>query len=194
MKPMPADANLPDLSPADDDDTGLVAIDHADLRWQALNLPDLILKAAQATLAHQGYDADGLEISVLACDDARIAELNGQFRAKSVPTNVLSWPAWDLSADDDGGTPDGPEIGTVDDPEALGNIAIAYDTCAREAAEQGKSMGDHTLHLVVHSLLHLLGYDHIRDKDAALMEDIEVQILASLGVSDPYEAGAEAPQ
>jgi len=68
----------------------------------------------------------------------------------------------------------------------LGDIAIAYDTCAQEAAAAGRSLDDHTTHLVVHATLHLLGYDHVRDQDATLMEACEVQILGKLGIPDPY--------
>ena len=68
----------------------------------------------------------------------------------------------------------------------MGDIAIAYDTCAREAAEQNKQMADHVTHLIVHGTLHLLGYDHIGDKDAAVMEALEVKLLGILGVPDPY--------
>ncbi len=69
---------------------------------------------------------------------------------------------------------------------ALGDIAISYDTCAREAAEAGKTLADHTTHLIVHGLLHLLGYDHTCDRDATLMEETEVKILGTLGIDDPY--------
>lgn len=71
-------------------------------------------------------------------------------------------------------------------PEELGDIALAYQTCAREAQEGGKSLADHTRHLVVHGLMHCLGFDHETDADAALMEGLETRILARLGVADPY--------
>jgi probable rRNA maturation factor len=174
-------------------DTALVEAVCEDDRWNADSLTTLAERAARATLAHLGLSPDLFEIALLACDDARISALNAEFRAKPSPTNVLSWPAWDLSAEDDGGTPDMPEEGTSDDPESLGDIALAYDTCTREAREQGKSFEAHVTHLIVHSVLHLLGYDHIRDKDAALMEETELQILAQLGVANPYEDGAEMP-
>jgi probable rRNA maturation factor len=76
--------------------------------------------------------------------------------------------------------------GQADETEELGDIAISYETCAREAAEQGKSLDDHVTHLIVHAILHLLGYDHIDDSDAALMEGTEIRVLAKLGVSNPY--------
>jgi probable rRNA maturation factor len=174
-------------------DTALVDLVCEDDRWNADSLSALAERAASATLAHLGLSSDEFEIALLACDDARIAALNAEFRAKPSPTNVLSWPAWDLSAEDDGGTPDLPEAGTPDNPESLGDIALAYDTCTREAREQSKTFEAHVTHLIAHSVLHLLGYDHIRDKDAALMEETEVQILAQLGVENPYETGAEMP-
>ena len=108
----------------------------------------------------------------MGCDDARIAELNGDFRDKPQPTNVLSWPSEERGAAQPGAAP---ALPTGPDPE-LGDIAIAYETCAREAAEQGKPMADHVTHLIVHAVLHLLGYDHIRDADATLMEATEVEI------------------
>ncbi len=174
-------------------DTALVDVVCEDDRWNADSLTALAERAAHATLAHLALSPDLFEIALLACDDTRIAALNSEFRAKPSPTNVLSWPAWDLSAEDDGGTPDMPEEGMPDDPESLGDVALAYDTCTREAREQGKSFEAHVTHLIVHSVLHLLGYDHIRDKDAALMEETERQILAQLGVANPYEDGAEMP-
>lgn len=154
-----------------------------DARWQGSQA--LMTRAVRAVLDHCGLDADLCEISLLACDDARIAELNAEFREKPVPTNVLSWPAEDLAAEVPGEIPDQPEADFTGEI-ALGDVAIAYETCAREAAETGKSMHDHVTHLVVHGMLHLLGYDHIRDPDATLMEGVEVEILGKLGIDDPY--------
>lgn len=157
-----------------------------DPRWEAFGLPSLALRSVQATLRHLGLPEVGLTVSVLGCDDARIATLNEEFRGKAKPTNVLSWPAWDLAADTDGAAPEAPEVGSAEDPESLGDIAISYDTCAREAEAAGKPLADHVSHLVIHGLLHCLGYDHVRDKDAERMEALEVQVLASLGLPDPY--------
>ncbi|MBS0124573.1 rRNA maturation RNase YbeY [Thetidibacter halocola] len=157
-----------------------------DERWQAADLAGLADRAADAALRHLGLDSAGYEIALLGCDDARIAVLNADFRDKPQPTNVLSWPDEDLSAEDPGDTPLPPEPGDPDDPQPLGDIAIAWDTCAREAADQGKPMGDHVTHLLVHGVLHLLGYDHIQDADASLMEGLEVEILGNLGLRDPY--------
>ncbi|WP_299743442.1 rRNA maturation RNase YbeY [uncultured Tateyamaria sp.] len=154
-----------------------------DSRWQDVGLEALADTAIAETLSALGLGQ--VELSVLACDDARISDLNRDFRDKAVPTNVLSWPEEDLSPDMDGAAPAVPQP----DPSgsiSLGDIAIAYDTCAREAAEQSKPLAAHVTHLLVHGVLHLLGYDHIRDHDATRMEALEAEILGKLGVPDPY--------
>ncbi len=165
----------------------LVDIIIEDERWQDL-LPALAETAAQAVLSDQGLDPAAFEVSLLGCDDARIAVLNAEFRGKPAPTNVLSWPAQDLAPEAEGARPDLPEPFLPDERESLGDIAIAWETCTREAEEQGKSLHDHVLHLIVHGVLHLLGYDHIREGDAALMEGTEVRVLDRMGISDPYES------
>ena len=158
-----------------------------DARWDQAGLEALAVTACAATMAHLGYGTDW-EVGLLACDDARIAVLNGEFRAKGQPTNVLSWPAEDRAAAAPGQSPAKAQPDVPAEPLELGDIAIAFDTCQREAAEQGKEFATHVTHLLVHATLHLLGYDHIDDKDAALMEGLEVEILGNLGISDPYEA------
>ena len=157
-----------------------------DARWEAFGLGPLAERAARAALAVVGLPVEGFAISLLGCDDARIAVLNADFRGKPQPTNVLSWPSEERGAEFAGEAPEPPEPGEADDPDPLGDIAIAWETCAREAGEQDKPMVDHVTHLIVHGMLHLLGYDHVEEEDAALMEGLEVRILASLGVSDPY--------
>ena len=157
-----------------------------DDRWEAFGLDALADRATRAALAELGLAPDGFTLCLMGCDDARILELNGDFRGKAKPTNVLSWPSDERGASGEGAPPEPPEPGDEDDPESLGDIAISYDTCAREAAEAGKPLADHVTHLVVHGVLHLLGYDHIREGDAALMEGTEVRILARLGLCDPY--------
>ncbi len=155
-----------------------------DPRWEEAGLARLAERACAATLTHLGLGP--AEIALLACDDARIAELNGAFRAKGQPTNVLSWPSDERAAETAGGQPAAPEPDFPGEPLELGDIAIAYETCTREAQEQGKEFPTHVTHLLVHGTLHLLGYDHIHDKDAALMEGLEVEILGKMGISDPY--------
>ncbi len=151
-----------------------------DPRWQEIDLAALAERAEQAAFARLSLDLDSHEVVVMGCDDVRIKALNTDFRDKPRATNVLSWPYEDLSAETPGGSPLAPEA------EELGDIAIAFETCEREAQEQGKPMVDHVTHLLVHGVLHLLGYDHIRDEDATLMEQIEVEILGKLGLPDPY--------
>jgi len=158
-----------------------------DARWAEAGLDRLAGTACRETLAHLGFDPDAHEISLLACDDMRIAGLNASFRGKSAPTNVLSWPTEDLAAEADGDAPLPPEPEIEGAPVELGDIAIAWETCLREAREQGKPFNDHVTHLMVHGCLHLLGYDHVRSRDAAFMEGIEVEILAKLGLTDPYD-------
>ena len=158
-----------------------VELNIEDDRWKAADLAGLTERAFDATLGHLGYDPALWEVSVLGCDDARIAELNATFRSKTSATNVLSWPAEDRSPQVAGTHPAPPE----GDGE-LGDIAIAYETCAREARDQNRELGNHILHLQVHGLLHLLGYDHERDLDATLMESLEIEILRDLGVPNPY--------
>lgn len=153
-----------------------------DRRWLSLDLEALAEAAATATFAQLGLSGSGFEVSLLACNDARIADLNADFRGKPTPTNVLSWPSDERAAHVDGGQPLAP---LPRDPE-LGDIAIAYDTCAAEAEAVGKTLSDHATHLIVHGILHLLGYDHDRDQDATLMEGLEKQILGNMGLADPY--------
>ena len=157
-----------------------------DPRWDAAGLEALAERAALATLSALDLDPEGFEIVVMGADDARIAALNADFRGKPQPTNVLSWPSEERAAEDEGGDPDRPEPGDADDPESLGDIALAWETCEAEAQAASKPMRDHVTHLVVHGVLHLLGYDHVRDGDATLMEGLEVRILAELGLPDPY--------
>ena len=162
--------------------TATVEITHEDTRWSK-EFDHLVSRAASAALIGVGLDASSYEISVLACDDVRIAQLNEDFRQKGTPTNVLSWPSDERAAEIDGDLPDIPQLPM--DAE-LGDIAISYDTCAREAAEAGRSFEHHVTHLIVHGTLHLLGFDHIRDADAELMERLEIEILGKLDIQDPY--------
>lgn len=175
-RPDPAAADAPALTDAVVEDP----------RWEGADLPALAERAARATLARLGLPAEGFEIVVLGADDARIAALNAGFRGKPQPTNVLSWPSEDRGAAEEGAAPALPDPGDIDDPEPLGDIALAWDTCVAEAAGAGKPLADHVTHLLVHGVLHLLGYDHQREGDALRMERLETEILADLGVSDPY--------
>ena len=152
--------------------------------WDGAALGAVARRAIGAALAYLDLPVAGVEIAVLGCDDARIAALNARFREKAVPTNVLSWPSRSLPRRADGAPPPLPAA-----PAALGDIAIAHETCAREAAAKGIALGDHAAHLLVHGVLHLLGHDHDRPGDAALMEGREAEILARLSLPDPYRDG-----
>jgi probable rRNA maturation factor len=154
-----------------------------DSRWAEAGLEPIAMRAADAALAHVGLDPADWEIALLACDDDRIAALNADFRGKPRPTNVLSWPSDERAPETPGAPPAPPDPG--EGPE-LGDIAIAWETCVYEATEAGVPFEHHVTHLLVHGTLHLLGYDHVRDADAELMERIEVEVLASLGIPNPY--------
>jgi probable rRNA maturation factor len=149
--------------------------------------------AAGAGLAMRaaGLPATGWSVSLLATDDARIAALNHAFRGKTEPTNVLSWPASNLTAETPGARPapppKRPKHLRPGETQELGDIAVARETVAREAQERGISVRDHLTHLIMHGVLHLLGYDHGFDADAALMEGLERKALAEAGLHDPYE-------
>jgi probable rRNA maturation factor len=136
--------------------------------------------ALGAAAASVDLPADRLEVSILLTDDAQVQELNAEYRQQDKPTNVLSFAALD---EDSPIPPDGPIL--------LGDVIVAYQTTEREAAEEGKKFEDHLSHLVVHGVLHLLGYDHLMDDEAEEMESLERSILAALGVPDPYKDAPE---
>lgn len=144
--------------------------------WQSEPDAEAVVQRAILTAsATTDADVDNAEVAVMLADDATIRTLNKDFRGLDKPTNVLSFPA--------------PEIGGSDKddaPRALGDIAIAYETLRREADEEAKPFLHHLSHLAVHGFLHLIGYDHETDDEAEEMEALEVEILAQLGIPDPY--------
>ena len=120
-----------------------------------------------------------LSVSVLFTTDAQVHELNREWRQRDKPTNVLSFPMLERG-DLLGLAPEGP-------PQMLGDIALAYETCAREAQEKGVPLDHHAAHLVIHGLLHLAGHDHVHsDEEAEAMEALETSALAKMGIRDPY--------
>lgn len=143
--------------------------------WSTVgDVRELASKAIAASARHLGRPfRPGAEVSVLLTDDATVRALNKSWRRQDKATNVLSFPAVN---------PD-----RIAEAPMLGDIAIAYQTVAREAAAEGKTVSDHTTHLVVHGFLHLLGFDHLNDNDAEKMEAEERLILAALGIADPYD-------
>ena len=153
-----------------------ISIEVEDEAWAALgSLDTLVRSAVTAALAGAGVEEGDCEVAVLFTDDASIAEINAEWRGKDKPTNVLSFPS-----PADMPVPEG-------EPRPLGDIVLAHGVIAREAEEQGKTLHDHTAHLIVHGVLHLLGHDHETDMEAEDMERLETSILKGLGISDPYE-------
>jgi probable rRNA maturation factor len=152
----------------------IAAIDIADDAWAGVaDLERLAERAIAAALKHVEADTN-VEISVLFASDAEAARLNEEWRGKDYAPNILSFPA-----PEEQNMPEG-------EPKPLGDLILAAGTVAREAEEQGKPLTSHLTHLIVHGTLHLLGFDHIEERDAQAMETAEIAILAGLGVPDPY--------
>lgn len=158
--------------------------------WPQNDWEDLATKAVKAGLdrtphAELANLSANVEVSVRLTSDAEVQTLNRQYRHKDKPTNVLSFPMVqpDLL----------PSLANSDDGEILlGDIALAYETCAREATERGVTLEAHAAHLIVHGTLHLLGHDHMNDGEAEAMEAIERDAMAALGLHDPYPIEADA--
>ncbi|MEM9262750.1 MAG: rRNA maturation RNase YbeY [Pseudomonadota bacterium] len=140
-----------------------------DPTWSAVvdDIDELLSTVFLATIAAEPKTNGSF--SVLLADDSRVSALNAEFRGKPSPTNVLSFPSG-FSA-----------------PNFIGDLALARETCEREANEQGKQVTDHVAHLLVHGLLHLIGYDHLSEDEALAMEQLEIRILDQLGIANPYE-------
>ncbi len=168
----------------DPDPAGAIEIDLAEASplWRQ-SLPEaepIALAAARAALAGCGRRLDGSgELSLVLGDDALVRRLNCAWRGQDKPTNVLSF-----GAGEDGPHPPGA-------PLLLGDVVLAFETVAAEAKAQAKPLADHLAHLVVHGVLHLMGFDHEAAAEAARMEALETRILAGLGIADPYRV-AEA--
>lgn len=134
---------------------------------------DLCREAAGA--AYRAATAgEAAELSLLLTDDHVVRGLNRDYRGKDRPTNVLSFPHTPVAG---GGSPEA---------VLLGDVVVAFETTAAEAVAEGKALADHLRHLVVHGVLHLVGYDHETETDARRMEGLEVAVLAGLGIDDPY--------
>ena len=148
--------------------------------WPAEDWADLAERVAEAAaLVAPELGNERLVASILFTNDAEVHTLNREWRARDKPTNVLSFPMM-ARADLLALAPDGP-------PEMLGDIALAHETCAREAADKGVPLEAHAAHLILHGRLHLAGHDHeISDADAEAMEALEVKALAQMGLADPY--------
>jgi len=144
--------------------------------WQAEPEAEAVIHRAIIAAAEMAdADTGEAELAVMLTDDGGIRTLNSNWRGIDKPTNVLSFPALQ-------------PVGEVPDdmPRMLGDIAIAYETTRREADQEDKPFDHHLSHLAVHGFLHLIGYDHEKDDDAEAMETLEREILAQLGIPDPY--------
>jgi probable rRNA maturation factor len=144
--------------------------------WSGFDRPEQAIEAAAAALAShaQGARARGTEAGVVLADDAMVRQLNASYRGKDAATNVLSFPF------------QAPPGGVPDEAPYLGDVVLAAETIVQEAAERSIAPTAHLQHLVVHGLLHLLGFDHDTDADAEAMEHLETEILATLGIANPY--------
>ena len=153
----------------------IVSVDVEDAGWEAIPALEQLTRDALAAAALAARaDVAASEVNVLFTGDASIAEINREWRGKDGATNVLSFPA------DDFPVPAG-------EAKPLGDIVLALGVIASEAAEQEKPLPHHATHLIVHGFLHLLGYDHADDAEAAAMERLETDILKGLGIPGPYE-------
>lgn len=148
-----------------------VSITVEDLGWQSIaGIEALVARAIAAVVG-----TDQRSIDVLLAGDGEVRELNREWRGKDSATNVLSFPS-------------APQPVPEGEVAHLGDLVLAWGTVALEAGQQGKPVADHVTHLVVHGTLHLLGFDHEDDAEADVMEAKETEILAGLGLADPYAA------
>lgn len=155
-----------------------------DIDWQKLAERTVAAALSQTPHAALASAPLSLSISIALSDDTEVQQLNAQYRAKDKPTNVLSFPMiqHDLLA----------SLANTDDGEALlGDIILAQGTCRNEAEGKQISLEQHASHLMIHGMLHLLGYDHIEDAEAEAMETLEIKALASLGLPNPYSDNAK---
>lgn len=156
-----------------------VWVEFADARWQASDVSDASAMITRAVCAVIDREAPGhpVEIGIRLTNDSEIQSLNRDWRGQDKPTNVL---AFALGEDE--------QLVPADPAQTvpLGDVVVAFETCAREAREESKSIANHLCHLVVHGTLHLLGYDHDVADDAEIMEAAEREILSGLGIPDPY--------
>jgi probable rRNA maturation factor len=142
----------------------------------------IVMRAIEAAASMVDADTNDAELAVMLTDDTGIRTLNNNWRGIDKPTNVLSFPALQPP----GGHEPQESEESCDAPRMLGDIAIAYQTTRREADEEQKPFAHHLSHLAVHGFLHLVGYDHEKDGEAEMMEGLEREILAQLGIPDPY--------
>lgn len=147
--------------------------------WDALASAACAAALAQTSHAHLDHAGYAVEVAVRLTDDAEVRTLNAQYRHQDRPTNVLSFPMVQPDLLDG--------LANSDDGEVLlGDIVLAFETCAGESAARGIALPDHARHLIVHGMFHLLGFDHGDDATAGHMERLETAACATLGLADPY--------
>lgn len=165
-------------------DPDLIAIHIRDRNWHTVGAehgfePETVCRraACAASVGAGDMGTRNAELSIVLADDAFVRGLNMDYRGIDAATNVLAFPATE------------PET-AGDDPALAGDVVVARETVVREAADQGKPLSAHLSHMIVHGVLHLFGFDHDTDEDADRMERLEISVLASLGIPDPYGSGA----
>jgi probable rRNA maturation factor len=167
-----AEADSPGRSPAE--------IVEEDPRWRPVEgLTAQLTRAVEAAVRAAGRDPEQVGLSLALSNDAAVQELNSRYCALNKPTNVLSFPAAPFAFEPEGGA-----------GAFLGDVILSFETIEREAAAEGKPFRDHATHLAIHGTLHLLGYTHENDSTAEDMERLEIEVLGTLGIPNPYEAGA----
>jgi probable rRNA maturation factor len=144
-----------------------ITVQHREWTHAMRDIHNIALSVIGLTLEKAGVKNREQELSLVLADNDFVQKLNKEWRGKDKPTNVLSFPQ--------------------DEPSMLGDIILAYETVEEEAQAQGKRFEDHTIHLIVHGLLHLLGHDHEEDHEAEIMESLEIEILAAMNIKNPYE-------
>jgi probable rRNA maturation factor len=149
---------------------------HGDAWTQARITDAFLRRAARAAISAAPLPPGGYQVTLLLTGDAEMRVLNRTWRGKDASTNVLSFPANEA----------------VTEPGLLGDVVLAYETTLKEAREQNLALEAHVAHLVVHGVLHLLGFDHVKEAEAERMENLERSVLASLGIADPYAEEIEA--
>ncbi len=149
-------------------DTNILCDDWPDIS----DITESVIEALSQNLVFHEFSGRTTEISIVLADNAFIRNLNKTYRGKDKPTNVLSFPQ---------------DPGSGDREANLGDVILAYETVKEEADSQGKGFEDHVTHLLVHGILHLLAYDHEDDAEAEEMESLEIRVLESLGIKNPYE-------
>ena len=165
-----------------------VNIEFQDHRWKSLPLDRIAQVSLNLITENILKKSNNFEISVLASNDYEISLLNMRFRGYNSPTDILSWPEHEYYRSKPGEFPKiASRSNLAQEAGFLGNLAISYDRCSIDSEKANLTLEDHLSHLLVHGCLHLVGFDHQNELDAALMETMEKELLAVLGIKNPYK-------